>query len=241
MLKRIKITFWPVLVTLTAFILLCKLGFWQLQRADEKREWLLSFGSEQTATQDDLFNAIDPASGKLLNGQNVVITGQVQSQFMMLLDNRVHQGQTGYKVLAPVFSTKFKQSILVDFGWLKAPTNRSELPTFSLPEEVELHGVIKSTQLQQFVLENTPLIDEWPQRIQSINMVFEHNWQPKMVPLIVYANNKQVEGLVQTYKPVVMMPEKHEAYAVQWFLLAFASLVIFVFASRVKPASQDPM
>lgn len=239
MLKRIKISFWPVLVTLTAFILLCKLGFWQLQRADEKREWLLSFGTEQLATQDDLFNPVDAKSSELLNGQNTVITGQVLSQYMMLLDNRVHHGQPGYKVLAPVLSSKYNQSILVDFGWLKAPNNRSELPTFDLPSEVELQGVIKSTQLQQFVLENPPLTDQWPQRIQSINMVFEHDWQPKMVPLIVYANNEQVQGLVQTYKPVVMMPEKHEAYALQWFLLAFASLVIFVFASRVKPDSQD--
>ncbi|MDC2889778.1 SURF1 family cytochrome oxidase biogenesis protein [Psychrosphaera algicola] len=93
MLKRIKISFWPVLVTLTAFILLCKLGFWQLQRADEKREWLLSFGTEQLATQDDLFNPVDAKSSELLNGQNTVITGHVLSQYMMLLDNRVHQGQ----------------------------------------------------------------------------------------------------------------------------------------------------
>jgi len=40
-----------------------------------------------------------------------------------------------------------------------------------------------------------------------------------------------VNELPQTYKPVVMLPEKHRAYAIQWFLLAFACIGVFFFAS----------
>jgi cytochrome oxidase assembly protein ShyY1 len=36
------------------------------------------------------------------------------------------------------------------------------------------------------------------------------------------------------YKAVVMSPQKHQAYAVQWFLIALACVVVAIFASKKR-------
>jgi surfeit locus 1 family protein len=50
----------------------------------------------------------------------------------------------------------------------------------------------------------------------------------------VLLNAQETSSFVRDWQPVVMAPEKHLAYAAQWFLLAFAALVIFVIAQRNK-------
>lgn len=234
MLNRIKISFWPSVVTLTAFVLLCKLGFWQLERAEEKRIWLTEFENLHPLPLSQLQTAIDQAQLSTVNGRQFQLEGKVISQYTAYLDNRVFQGQTGYKVIAPVQIDALDAWLLVDFGWVKGPRSRASLPDFNLPDSVALTGLIKSTNLGQFMLADNQLTSQWPQRVQAVEQLLTHAWPKTVLPLLVYANDQQVSGLVQTYKPVVMKPEKHQAYAVQWFLLALASIVIFLFASRVK-------
>jgi len=38
----------------------------------------------------------------------------------------------------------------------------------------------------------------------------------------------QLKGFRQQWEPQVMAPEKHQAYAVQWFSLAIACLVVYL-------------
>lgn len=237
MLNRFRFSFWPVVVTLTAFTLLCKLGFWQLQRAEEKQLWLTQFNTLSAVSVEQLQTHNRDNSLGLLNGQTVELSGKVLADYMMFLDNRVYQGQTGYKVLAPVQLDGFEQLLLVDFGWLAGPRSREQLPNYELPQDVKLMATIKSTELDSFMLESQPLTSVWPQRVQAVSEVLTHPWQPAIMPMIIFAESGQLPGLIQTYKPVVMLPEKHRAYAVQWFLLAMASVIIFLFASRSKPAA----
>ena len=83
---------------------------------------------------------------------------------------------------------------------------------------------MKSVDFSNVVLKQTSELG-WPRRIQSLQEL-------DLSQGIIYAQDQSIEGLVQIYKPVVMPPEKHQAYAMQWFLLAFACVSIFVFASR---------
>ena len=53
--------------------------------------------------------------------------------------------------------------------------------------------------------------------------------------MVAFAESNTLPDTPQLYEPVVMPPEKHVAYAVQWFLLALASLVVYGFASYQKP------
>jgi len=223
------------MVTLTAFLILCKLGFWQLQRAEEKAAWLKQFSSQSKVEIQTLNHAMSNKKFAELNGRDMELKGQVLTQFLWFVDNKIHQGQVGYKVLVPVYVPQIHSVIMTDIGWVKAPKSRMALPNIELPQSLILNGVIKSEQLQQFVLEQDVVSNKWPQRIQSSEGAFLTDYGSPVLPLIFYANSFSVNEMPQTYKAVVMPPEKHVAYAVQWFLLALASVLVFLFASYKRP------
>jgi cytochrome oxidase assembly protein ShyY1 len=64
--------------------------------------------------------------------------------------------------------------------------------------------------------------------------VIQQHYNQDVLPFVVLLNAQETSSFVRDWQPVVMAPEKHLAYAAQWFLLAFAALVIFVIAQRNK-------
>ena len=239
-LTRFSISLWPALVTLTAFLILCKLGFWQLDRAREKADWLKQFSSQSQVDMQTLNQVISNQSFSTLNGRDMQLKGQVLTQYVWFVDNKIHQGQPGYKVLVPLLVPAVNSVIMMDLGWIKAPKSRMTLPQFDLPQTLQTDGVIKSEQLEQFVLKKDVVSDKWPQRIQSSEGAFSTNYGYPLLPIIFYANSLSVNQMPQTYKAVVMPPEKHVAYAVQWFLLALACVLVFLFASYKRPVLGKP-
>ena len=212
-----------VLVLLVAVVILVRLGFWQLQRADEKEQLLAQQQMQPVLTGADLVYEKNIAK---LNHSQIKTKGRILTDRVWLLDNQVHQGRVGYKVLAELELSQFNQfKVMVDWGWVPAERQRSQLPKIELSnKEVELSGLLKTEGFNQFILAETKE-SGWPRRIQSLTEL--------ELPLgVIYAETISNGTLPQTYKVVVMPPEKHKAYALQWFLLAIASVLVFWFASR---------
>lgn len=239
--KRFRFGFWPVVFTLTAFGILCKLGFWQLQRAEEKQAWLEDFESKTVLTGMDWEREMGQFGASHLNGRTIALSGSVLSQYLWLVDNRTHQGQAGYKVLAPLLPANGPFAVLVDFGWVAAPKSRAQLPELALPSQISISGIIKSEHLETFMLAADDVTAQWPQRIQSHQSALQAEHPFPIAPFVVFANSNSVEGIPQTYQAVVMKPEKHRAYAVQWFLLALACVAVFLFASYQRPRQADSL
>ena len=119
-----KFNFWPTLIAVLATLILLRLGFWQLDRAEQKQQALELLERQQELHVEQwmaLANKVDSHS------QRVRLKGTIQSEQVWLLDNKVYQGQVGYTLI-----TKFKlkgteQQVLVDWGWIKAPVDRKEM------------------------------------------------------------------------------------------------------------------
>src|SRR5579872_13748 len=122
-----------VLCALVIFIggitLLCKLGFWQLSRAEykqalhEQREKAQSRGG---LTAQDLLSL--PSSNlKAWQFQPVLLKGSYLNQYTILLDNKTNNGQAGYHVIVPVALNE-NTLILVDRGWIPLGPSRAILP-----------------------------------------------------------------------------------------------------------------
>lgn len=219
-----KFKFWPLLIAVLATTVLLRLGFWQLERAEEKQQALSKLAQQQDLSIENWVAVEDFDS---IHSHRVKFKGTIVGQQVWLLDNRVFEGQVGYSVITQFKIKGIERYALVDWGWVKAPVSRAELPTIELPDaELLLQGLVKTMDFRQVVLKQTSEVG-WPRRIQSLREL-------DLSQGIIYADSGLVEGLVQIYKPVVMPPEKHQAYAMQWFLLALACAAIFVFASRKR-------
>ncbi len=198
------------------------LGFWQLNRAEEKNSLLNAMAqTDQRITviaSDDLT--------QFTNFQKVSLEGGFISDSIWLHDNKTWQGKAGVDVIAPIrFGNKW---LLVNLGWLRW-ADRATLPKVNLTSQpLRLQGRLVYPTQDAFVLAE----DEWqatsPRLIQRIDMAsMAAHVGTEIWPQMLYLDAAS-EGVLQSHwQPINMGPEKHYGYAVQWFGLALVLFVLY--------------
>ncbi|AWL10586.1 hypothetical protein HMF8227_00078 [Saliniradius amylolyticus] len=224
-----------LVVTLVAVAILLRLGFWQLERAEQKR-----LRAEQLAEREQT-TPLSLEDVSKLNGDirdyPLQVRGALLKGRLIYWDNRVLDGQVGYEVIVPMVTDD--KTLLVNLGWLAAPAYRDQLPDVSVPQGVvSLKGVITQPS-------GSPLSREmgqdsgWPLRVQQPNISrLEELLERPLMNFIVQAGEPERFGLASNWRPVTMPAQKHVGYAVQWFGLALAAVVIFIVAWRKRHQSK---
>ena len=225
------------IATVSLFLLLVKLGFWQLSRAELKE----NIQSQLTARQAlaplsfDQLLALPPTEP--LTGYRLNVTVSPIGDKVFLLDNQTFNGRVGYLALQVLQVMPDTPWLLVELGFVPAGNDRRQLPTFpQITQTQTLDGRLYQKQANPM---SSALMAEsgWPKRIQNLNIpqieeVLNHPvalavFQPTSIPEI---------ALPHPWKPIPMSAQKHLGYALQWFSLAFAFalLMIFFIRSRLK-------
>lgn len=233
MLNRIsKLPLLATILTLIAVGVMTWLGFWQLDRAEQK----LQREKQIEARQQQGFVSLDEISGQNqdLRDQPLRVTGRFETQKVLLWDNRIYEGQVGYEVLG-IFNTSYG-NLLVNLGWTPAPRYRDELPDVALPQgQINLQGVVVMPQANPMIRESEQQSTHWPLRIQQPSLVWlEEVVAMPLMPFILQLTDTTEFGYQSNWKPVVMPAQKHYGYAVQWFGLALACLMVFIVALYKK-------
>ena len=202
------------------------LGFWQLSRMHEKTEQLeaLAKVTEQTPLLlSEVLQTPNPSAGT-----PVSVSGKIKSNEVWLLDNQFFENKLGYKVLVKVAS--FDGEVFLDFGWVKGSLDRSVLPEIALPERVDGLDAVVSYPSNNVFVDNqfVETFDKNGIQIHRIQAV-----ETNETPFYLIATQTS-KAFSRFYTPVVMPPEKHLAYAIQWFGIALAALVIGFFALKRK-------
>jgi cytochrome oxidase assembly protein ShyY1 len=215
----------PSLVVLLLLPLLLWLGFWQLERADEKRALLAAFEARRSADPmpvSALELAAEPAYTR------VVLQGSFDAEHSLLLDNRTRAGVAGVELLQPFYDQPSGLWLLVNRGWLPWPDRRTP-PQFTTPENtLKLSGWVYLQPGEGFLLKQTES-SGWPKLVNSVDapalwQVLGRGGAPFQVRLDPGTAAYQVDWPI-----VAMDPQKHMGYAVQWFAMALALLLLFIY------------
>lgn len=230
----------PVIATLVTFIavvIMFALGMWQLQRAEEKSLRLLSIQKASYTEQINLQQALVDINNML--DMPISFNAKADVNRIFMLDNKIHNGRVGYQVLLPLKTSS--GLLLANLGWLPGTMSRDVLPSVTLDDEkMTYSGIVNFPSDNAMVTETAVLDDNWPKVVQQIDFeVIEAMYEAPFLPFVVQLNEDPDSSFVRNWKPVVMAPEKHIAYGVQWFLLAFAAIVVFVIAQRKKFLRND--
>ena len=225
----------PVIATLVTFIavvIMFALGMWQLQRAEEKSLRLLSIQKASYTEQINLQQALVDINNML--DMPISFNAKADVNRIFMLDNKIHNGRVGYQVLLPLKTSS--GLLLANLGWLPGTMSRDVLPSVTLDDKkMTYSGIVNFPSDNAMVTETAVLDDNWPKVVQQIDFeVIEAMYEAPFLPFVVQLNEDPDSSFVRNWKPVVMAPEKHIAYGVQWFLLAFAAIVVFVIAQRKK-------
>ncbi|MFN3901400.1 MAG: SURF1 family protein, partial [Alishewanella aestuarii] len=134
-------------------------------------------------------------------------------------------GKVGYDVIIPVQFADSSTLVLVNLGWLAAGHNRQLLPEPQIPTEIAIAALVRSRPSNALLLGQNLEGDSYPMRMQQIDYALLQQQLPwSLYPAVLY--QQQASDFIPHYQPVVMPPEKHRGYALQWFGLAIAVLAV---------------
>jgi surfeit locus 1 family protein len=214
------------------------LGVWQLHRAQEKRAILdqMSAGAATTRT-------LESVDQRLPRYQTVRATGRYDAAHQVLLDSMPSpRGMPGYRVLTP-FELGAGGWILVDRGWVPMGRTRAELPKIDVAEdertivgqlaEVPRPG-LRLGSGQNAAGAGWPRVMNFPEHAD-----LERALERQLGHFVLRLDPAQSDGYERMLAPPPDFgPSRHIAYAVQWFAMGVAMLVIYVLVN-LKPKKPD--
>ncbi len=200
-------------------------GFWQLDRAVQKRERHHAIESAQRSVSIDL-NRDTPGSAAIA-WQSVRVTGEYLAAETVFIDNRVHLGKPGYHVVTPLRMMDSRRVVLVNRGWLAAsPTREEPRVSATPPRIVGIQGFLTPAAERPFELGTfEPNARVWP------NLTIERFAKGRGIPVepyLVLQTNEASDGLVRAWDLPASGAEKNQIYAVQWFSFAALALILYI-------------
>lgn len=205
------------------------LGRWQWHRAAESRALAAQFAAADEAAPRPL----PPADEDLarMRYHRVQVGGRFEPELQFLLDNRVHEGAAGYEVLTPFRVADTDRLLLVNRGWIRADPDRSRLPDVAVDtRERRLIGRIDILPRAGLELGgggappggglgvevvSYPSAAELAARLGRATFGYQLLLDPN-----------EPDGFVRDWRVGALPPERHVAYAGQWFLFAATALAI---------------
>lgn len=214
-----------LLFTLGLFVVLVKLGFWQLSRAEEKQQLLAMQERQLQASVLTIDRLSEPLAQ--LQGARLEVTGSLLATPTLLLDNQVMDGKVGYLAYRLLRVPGYSRLLPVELGFVAAGNDRRVLP--QLPAEtldLTLRGRLYQRQLNPMAHGLGAEAGE-PKRIQSLDMeALETELGLALWNICLQPDSLPNLDLPRRWMPVSMPVEKHLGYAAQWFSLAAALLVL---------------
>jgi len=232
---------WKIsLFILLFFPLFIRLGFWQLEREQEKLDLQSLYESRQSAETREL-GGLDTDSD--LQYVNVRVRGHYDNSHTFLLDNKVNEGQAGFEVISP-FREQGGELVMINRGWIASNAYRENLPQAQAIEgEVELSGAIYVPLGEQFMLAEEAPGTGWPRIIQSLDMtrMAEALGVERLFPYTVRLASFSPGAFVRNWPVITTTPERHRGYAVQWFSLAGVLLLLYLYLSTRPEEAEETL
>ncbi len=223
MRRHTRLVGWSTAVL--AMVVFCLLGRWQLQRMDQKQALLAAQQVAATRPAVPLRRALQ-APGAV---HAVADRGHFQPG-LVLLDNQVRHGRAGVKLYRP-FRSDDGALALVDMGWRPLPADRTLPAVPAPPSPVAVRGLLApapsaglalgpaqvqagpgrwlASRLQMAALADVLGVPALPTRVLRLD------------PALPFGDERDMELL-----PNTLPPERHLGYALQWFGLALAVLIV---------------
>jgi cytochrome oxidase assembly protein ShyY1 len=223
----------PAILVFLVLLLTLNLGFWQLRREAEKVRLIEDWQQVMAGAPQPLRAAL-----QALEQQRPVkaeARGRWQAAPLLVWENRRLGERTGVQIL---------QWFETDEGWLLVDRGWAVSPPAPASETAVLHG--------QLVLPakpwRAPVLAEAPAAILSFpvldvpqlreRLARERGPSARILPELLRLAPDSAGALIPMAQQHAVMPERHRAYAVTWFVLSAALALLFLHWSFRKAKSR---
>jgi cytochrome oxidase assembly protein ShyY1 len=226
----------PTAIAVICVIAMTGLGLWQLDRQAQKEIRL----AQLEERKQNHPHSIDELLSLETSIQDFPsqLSGRLLSDKLFYIDNKIYQGQVGFDVIAPLQTER--GIVMLNLGWLKSLGSRDLLPTQQLELSNYYFGVVSYPSDNKMIVETNTSATQFPVLLQQIDLsIMQTALDMQILDFVVNVDPNPASGFVREWTPVVMAPEKHLGYAIQWFGLAIACLTIYLLSliKLNKPSS----
>jgi surfeit locus 1 family protein len=223
----------PTIAALILFPLLLLLGFWQLDRADQKERLFEAYVQRATLGPVDLNREESfRESGDEMLWRRCIVKGHYTGDRVFLLDNQVLNGLAGYFVFNPFEIEGSDIWVMVNRGWVSAGGYRDRAPAImTSQEQVVITGLayLPSSIPMPANGNNVERMVQGVTRMQEMDTeVMEGLLGHKLLPYVIRLDPASPTGYARVWPEPESGMERHMGYAFQWFALAATLLIIYV-------------
>lgn len=232
---------WVVLFgTLLIMAVTARLGWWQLDRAAQKKS--LQHAIESQAAAEVMPASALPATetaAEALRYRRISLRGQWLPEHTVYLENRQMRGLPGFFVMMPL-KLPAGDAVLVQRGWLpRNMADRTKIAPYRTPDgEVEVIGRVMAWPSRLTALgadaagpirQNLDFADE----AARVNLAL----RPLAIAELGQPGNAD-DGLLRDWPMPAVDVHKHYGYAAQWFAFCALSAGLYVWFQLIRPRRQ---
>lgn len=211
------------------FCLCLALGTWQIKRGHAKAELIRQYENRQSAPPLTL-SELKPKGDLLF--YHTMLRGHFENEKTFLLDNKISQGKVGYEIYTPFKIDHSPGVILIDRGFVPMGKNRQTLPSILPKLDTIVSGILV---LPPRYMKWGPMVDpnnhHAIKRLEYIDLKeISAIYQQALFPYLLALK----EAAPDTSSLTPMPPERHYAYAFQWFALALTLLLLLWAFNRAE-------
>lgn len=226
---------WKILLFVAVFLpLTVALGFWQLDRADQKRAIL---AAQEMQAQLPAFTSENWQQDSLNHLRQVDLQLSFEAYRHLLLANRLVEGKVGYEVISLAYSSNQPaRAQLVNRGWVPASFDRNDLPEIeSVAGLQRVQGYYYCSEPNSMIRQSTEFDGSWPAIVfdlddSAMQQIFPDEGQ-RPVACEIRLDASSPLAFYVDWQIVNQPVAKHIGYAVQWFSMAFALIILALFSN----------
>lgn len=232
------------------------LGFWQLERAQQRQAIAADIQSGRQAAPVNL-NASTAQQGQFKNWTPALAQGRWRGEFSVLLDNRNLAGRPGLWLATPL-EMEDGRAVLVLRGWLARPIGDQRAPIVDTPRQLQniqgeltmhvprLFELWASGNANRFSLsfDAQTRNDGASERVDTGRLLRLQNLSLEklseqtglnLIPVVLLQTSVSNDGLIRTWPEPSVDADKNVGYAMQWFGFAtICFIALFVLAWRKR-------
>jgi len=223
----------PTVAAVILVALFTVLGFWQLERAEQKRNLadtqsdrlkLPPFRLTEKTTADEQFEY------RKLSAEGVFVPEKT-----IFIENRKHMGKNGFHVITPLSVDSGSRYLLVNRGWIEAKKSRVS-PSVETPKSlVEVTGRAYLPHPPALDLGDGDLSADLNPRWPYLTIERYARWSGlDIFPFVLLQAKTDPNGFVRAWQTDTPKEGMHLGYAIQWFAFALIVFLIWLRLSLVR-------
>ncbi len=223
---------WTTLLVIAGIYVLIQLGFWQLDRLEQRRAYNRLVAERWQQQPFDVNTNAIPTDLSELEFRRVQALGEFDYSEQIVLNGQNRDGAPGVNLITPLVLDD-NRAVLVARGWV--PYNQSQpefWPQFEEPGGEPVIGLIQESQLlpngSPPPVPDSPQVEWFSINIDAIQPQMPYELLPVFI-LQLPEENRPYSALPYRAEPLRLDEGSHFSYAIQWFLFALILGVGYLF------------